>query len=225
MHVLAIGAHPDDIELGCGATLAAHAAGGDTVTMLVMTNGERGPTETIPRTSEQEQSAAILGAQLYWGGFADGAIPQGREPVDVIESLLFRVGADVVYSHSPRDTHQDHRAVAEATLAATRRLPRICLYESPSTRGFSPSHYVDVDGYLDTKMKMLEAHASQILSNGFVDLDAIEAQARYRGFQARRTLAEAFEVDRFVWDVAPLPRPGEASATRSTRPLPEEEVA
>ena len=211
MNVVAIGAHPDDIELGCGATLVAHRARGDTVTMLVMTTGERGPQDARPRIAEQEDAAALLGATLLWGGFDDGAVPEGRASVDVIQRVLRQVDADVVYAHSPRDSHQDHRATAVATLAACRRLSRVLLYESPTTQAFSPSVFIDVTNLVEEKVDLIRAHVSQVLKNGLVDLEAIEAQARYRGFQARIRHAEAFETDRFVWDIV----------TRSAAPLPE----
>src|SRR5207247_2163292 len=140
VNVLAIGAHPDDIELGCGATLATHRRRGDAIWLLVMTTGERGPQAARSRISEQEDAAALLGAQLRWGGFADGAVAAGRP-------------------------------------------------------GFEAKAY------------LVRGHVSQVLKNGLVDIEALEALARYRGFQARIRHAEAFEADRFVWDLAPVPSP------------------
>jgi LmbE family N-acetylglucosaminyl deacetylase len=201
MNVLAIGAHPDDIELGCGAALLAHRRLGDHIALLVMTSGEHGPQDGRSRVAEQLDAANILGAELYWGGFEDGAVPDGRASVDVIQSALAATGADVVYTHSPRDTHQDHRATAVASLAACRRTGRILLYESPTSVGFQPSVFVDVNGLVEDKVELLRAHFSQVLKNGLVDLEAIEAQARYRGFQSRVRNAEAFETHRFVWDL------------------------
>ena len=72
MRVLAVGAHPDDIELGCGGALLAHRARGDEITLLVMTTGEEGPQDARSRIREQEDAAALLGATLLWGGFPDG---------------------------------------------------------------------------------------------------------------------------------------------------------
>src|ERR1041384_2133012 len=105
MNVLAIGPHPDDIELGCGGTLLAHRARGDRVAMLVMTIGERGPQDREPRVREQEIAAERIGADLYWGGFDDGAVPEGRESTALIDEIACRFGADVIYTHSPRDSH------------------------------------------------------------------------------------------------------------------------
>lgn len=199
MNVLSVGAHPDDIELGCGAALLAHRRAGDHIAMLVMTTGEQGPQAARSRVEEQEDAAALLGADLFWGGFEDGAVPEGRAAIDVVQEAARAIGADIIYTHSPRDTHQDHRATAVASLAACRRLTRVLMYESPTTTAFSPSMFVDVKGLVESKIDVLRAHVSQVLKNGLVDLEAVEAQARYRGFQARIREAEAFETDRFLW--------------------------
>lgn len=204
MNVLAIGAHPDDIELGCGAALLAHRRRGDPVDLLVMTAGGRGPQDERSRVAEQEDAAAVLGAGLRWGSFEDGAVPEGRDAVDLIQRALLTTGADVVYSHVPRDTHQDHRATGAATQAACRRVCRVLQYESPTTIDFRPAVYVDVRGLVEHKLDVLRCHVSQVLKNGLVDLEAVEAQARYRGFQARLRWAEAFESQRFVWELPAL---------------------
>lgn len=202
MKVVAVGAHPDDIELGCGATLLKHRERGDHVTLLVMTTGERGPQDARSRIAEQEDAAALLGADLRWGGFTDGAVPDGRESVDAVQAVLNTCGADVVYTHFPQDSHQDHRATATATLAAARRSCRVLMYEAPTSQNFSPSIYVDVSGLVEPKVDLLRAHVSQVLKNGLVDLEAVEAAARYRGFQARVRHAEGFRAERFLWDLA-----------------------
>lgn len=133
MKVLAVGAHPDDVELGCGAALLAHRGRGDSVGLLVLTSGEHGPQGQSSRVSEQEIAASILGAELFWGGFEDGTVPEGRACVTVVEEAIRATGADVVYTHSPRDSHQDHRSAAVATLAAGRHVGRILMYETPSS--------------------------------------------------------------------------------------------
>jgi LmbE family N-acetylglucosaminyl deacetylase len=201
LNVLAVGAHPDDIELGCAATLVRHVAAGDRVTMLVMTTGDRGPQHTTSRVSEQEDAAKAIGADLLWGGFSDGTIPHGQETVNVIEEVLRSTGADVLYTHAPKDSHQDHVATATSALAAARRLNRVLCFQSPSTTGFEPTVFVDVDGTMTVKIESLLAHRSQVLRCEMVDLEAVEASSRYWGHRARMLHAEAFETPRFAWDI------------------------
>jgi LmbE family N-acetylglucosaminyl deacetylase len=212
MRVLAVGAHPDDIELGCGGTLLAHRARGDEVALLVMTTGERGPQDAKSRIREQEDAAALLDAGLLWGGFQDGEVDEGRDAVTVVQEAVARIGPDLIYTHAPDDTHQDHRATARAVLSAARRMRQVLLYESPTSTQFSPSIYVNVAAFIETKMDLLRAHMSQVLKNGLVDLEALEAQARYHGFRARLRYAEAFATDRFLWDIAPTSQPDKAPA-------------
>lgn len=203
VNVLAIGAHPDDVELGCGATLLAHRARGDRVALLTMTFGEQGPQALESRVREQEAAAELMGARLFWGGFDDGAVPEGRAATEVIDAVIQEVDADLIYTHSPRDTHQDHRATSIASLAAGRRVSRVLMYEAPTSQDFVPSLYVDVGDFLDGKVDAIRAHVSQVQKNRLVDLDAVTAQARYRGFEARldHGYAEGFAVARFVWDL------------------------
>jgi LmbE family N-acetylglucosaminyl deacetylase len=215
--VLAIGAHPDDIELGCGATLLAHSAAGDQVTMLVMTGGENGPGDAsavVGRRAEQEQAARTLGAQLLWGGLRDCSLVADAATVAVVERAIQQIEAEVVYVHAPDDSHQDHRATAAAALSAARRLSRVLHYQSPSTLSFSPTAFVDVTAYLSGKLAALGAHASQVELSAMVEPDAVVASARHWGAQARIGYAEAFAPTRMVIDLAPARR-------RSTDEVPE----
>jgi LmbE family N-acetylglucosaminyl deacetylase len=201
--VLAIGAHPDDVELGCGGTLLAHAAAGDAVSVLVMTGGENGPAATsAERRAEQEAAARVLGARLLWGGLTDCQVVADAAAVSVVERAIASVGADVVYVHAPEDSHQDHRAVAAATLSAARKLSQVVHYQSPSTLGFAPTVFVDVTGFLSGKLAALRAHASQVEASAMVEPDAVVAAARYWGAQARVGYAEAFAPTRLVLDLA-----------------------
>lgn len=200
--VLAIGAHPDDIELGCGASLLAHCAAGDEVTMLVLTGGESGPG-TSNRHTEQRVAAATLGAMLLWGGLVDCTLTPDAPTVRLIEAVVDETEADLIYVHAPEDSHQDHRAAAAATLSAGRRLPRVLHYQSPSTLSFTPTVFVDITAYLSGKLVALKAHASQVELSAMVEPDAVVASARHWGAYARIGYAEAFSPTRLVMDLAP----------------------
>lgn len=207
LNVLAIGAHPDDVELGCGGALLAHAAAGDSVTMLVVTGGEKGPGDIgrgAGRREEQEHAARLLGARLVWGGRTDCQVVPDSATVRLIEDVMAATRADIVYVHAPDDSHQDHRAVAAATLGAARRMSRVLHYQSPSTLQFNPTVYVDVTAYLSGKVAALSAHASQVEMSAMVEPDAVVASARHWGAQARIGYAEAFQPTRMVLDLAPV---------------------
>ncbi|GIF14237.1 PIG-L deacetylase family protein [Actinoplanes teichomyceticus] len=204
--VLAIGAHPDDIELGCGGTLAAHRAAGDAVTMLVVTGGQNGPGPVGERRAEAETAARSLDCLLLWGRLQDCAVQADAATIAVIEDAIRQTEADVVYVHAPDDSHQDHRAVAAATVSAARHNRRVLHYRSPSTTRFEPSVYVDISAHLDRKLAALACHRSQVASSAMVDPEVVAASARHFGAQARVRFAEAFVPSRFVWDLSPPPQ-------------------
>ncbi|MEU4619546.1 PIG-L deacetylase family protein [Actinoplanes sp. NPDC023801] len=203
--VLAVGAHPDDIELGCGGTLAAHRAAGDAVTMLVVTGGQNGPGVTAGRRREAEAAARALDCLLIWGSLVDCEVSPDAATIALIERAVAETEADVVYVHAPDDSHQDHRAVAAATISAARHGRRILHYRSPSTTRFEPSLFVDISAHLNRKIDALSCHRSQVENSAMVDPEVVAASARHFGAQARVRYAEAFVPARFVWDLAAPP--------------------
>jgi LmbE family N-acetylglucosaminyl deacetylase len=202
-NVLAIGAHPDDVELGCGGTLARHVAQGDSVNLLVITRGEAGPGVVGDRVAEVERAATILGVQnLVWGDQPDGRVSTDELGlVHLIEDAMNAFSVERVYSHGVADSHQDHRAVALATLGATRMARCVLAYDSPSSLGFNPSVFVDITGYLDKKLQALSAHVSQVSQSSMASTSLVRTNAGYRGFQARVEAAEGFLPVRLILDV------------------------
>lgn len=210
--VLAIGAHPDDIEMGCGGALASHRAAGDAVTMLVLTGGQSGSGDVALRRAEQERAARVLDSVLIWAGLVDCALTADQATISMIENVMSTVGADIVYVHSPDDSHQDHRAATAATLSAARFGCSILHYRSPSTLHFHPTVFVEISEFLDRKLEALDHHRSQVDHSSMVDPDAIRASARHFGAQARVRYAEAFAPARFVWDLHPVSLPPETDS-------------
>ncbi|MEV6595855.1 PIG-L family deacetylase [Actinoplanes sp. NPDC051346] len=206
--VLAVGARPGDLELGCAGTLAAHRAAGDSVTMLVLSCD--GPEH--PLTRGAEASARALDCLLVWGpeaadrrrsqdrrergrGGADrrtrdvpGAAWDGAA-VAAIENVLTGVDADVIYVPAPDDSDAERRTAAAATGCAARHSGRILHYAGESTLRFEPTLYVDITAYLERKLAVV------------TDPELPTATARHYGAQARVRYAEAFAPERFVWDL------------------------
>ncbi|MDA1000289.1 MAG: PIG-L family deacetylase, partial [bacterium] len=111
MNILAIGPHPDDLEYGCGGTLARYAAGGHRVNMLVLTQGGEGGDASI-RRREQETAAEILGIQeLTFGEYPDTRIPLDKDFISFLEGMMEKTKPDIIFVHHGNDTHQDHRTV------------------------------------------------------------------------------------------------------------------
>ena len=103
MNVLAIGAHPDDLEYGCAGTLIHHAQRGDQVYMMVVTNGNKGGEAEL-RQQEQLEAAKVIGAKdVIFGGYDDTRFECDRESIMRIEEVIARVEADVVYTHFGED--------------------------------------------------------------------------------------------------------------------------
>jgi LmbE family N-acetylglucosaminyl deacetylase len=205
--VLAIGAHPDDIELGCAGALARYRAEGLATHGLIVTHGERGldgrgnHLTAGARTGEATRAAAVLGLQtLQVLEHPDGRLPEHEMAIrNDLESVIRRLQPDIVLTHNRHDPHADHRIVAALSLEAARGVPNVLCYENPTTPpDFQPNLYVDVSGYLDTKVVALRCHDSQS-GKPYIGEDLIRSMARVRGYQARVTFAEAFEAIRVRW--------------------------
>ncbi|QCX27380.1 PIG-L family deacetylase [Nocardioides jishulii] len=176
--VLAVGAHPDDVEIGVGATLAAHAAAGDKITILTMSQGAVGG-DTAARHAEATAAAAVVGAELVHLDFPDTRMDVAPGLITAIEEVVARVEPDRVYMHGIHDRHQDHRAVHSAVEVAARGVPSVWCFQSPSsTVSFMPNRFVDVDGFVETKLRMLAAYASQS-HREYMQPDVVRAAARY----------------------------------------------
>lgn len=192
--VLAIGAHPDDVEVGIGGLLAAHTAHGDEVAILTLTHGERSGAEL---EAESREAARLLGAALYLEDLPDAQVAAGEPTLGTIQRVIAEVDPHAVYTHSLNDFHQDHRAVNRATMVAARRVRTVACYQSPSaTVEFHPNRFVGIDGFVDAKLALLDCFASQVGASEHLDSDLIVATARYWSRHGGGHHAEPLEVVR-----------------------------
>jgi LmbE family N-acetylglucosaminyl deacetylase len=194
--VLAIGAHPDDVEIGCGGALAKHRACGDILHILTLSRGAAGGDVNV-RTAEAQRAAALLGAKLEFGNLRDAHITEGVETIQIIEAALRELRPTHVYTHCLEDTHQDHRAVHAASLVAARDVPNVYCYQSPSsTVEFRPNRFVDITDYKNAKLQAIGAYKSQVDRMASLQDDVIVSTARYWGRYAGHTLAEPMRIVR-----------------------------
>ncbi len=195
VNILAIGAHPDDIEFGCGGALIKYTQKGHRLFLLVMTGGGLGGSSSV-RTQEQKASGKILGAEkIYWGGYEDTHLVVDIDLIDKIEAVIAEVKPDFIFCNFPDDTHQDHRHLAQAIMSATRYIRNVLFFEGPTTQNFNPQVFVDISDTLDRKVEALQAHHSQVMKTNIEDLSIVEvarSSANFRGIQGRVKFAEAF---------------------------------
>jgi LmbE family N-acetylglucosaminyl deacetylase len=198
--VLAIGAHPDDIEVAIGGSLAKMRDVGYTIHEIVMTRGGKGGNVDT-RPGEARNGAEFLGLEgLQVLDFADTCLSaEVINIANVLEETIAKTRPDIIFTHSKNDLHQDHRAVYEATMQATRdtRTTILC-YESPSaTQDFYPTYFIDVGKYVDVKLRAIREHWGQ-RKKPYMKPDVIRGKLAFRGSQAKVNYAEGFEVARMV---------------------------
>ena len=221
MRILAIGAHPDDIELGCGASLALFKKKGHEVHLLVLTKGEASGDPSAREKECQESAKTLCADKVHFGNLKDTQITDGIQTILGIERIIHKITPEIIFAHSPKDCHQDHRNAGLASMSAARNAKKVLLYESPAAmRDFCPQLFIDVTSTFEVKLKALEAFGSQVRKIYFKGnnhpmerspaaglaripyvSNASEGLARFRGFQAGVELAEGFEVGKFLLEI------------------------
>jgi LmbE family N-acetylglucosaminyl deacetylase len=204
---LAIGAHADDVEFGCGATLAKWAAAGSEVHLCVLTDGSKGSWDpatdvaelVATRRREQEAAADVLGIKtVHFLGLVDGELEDGLDQRAALSAVIREVQPDVVIGHDPWKRyrlHPDHRAAGTLTIDAIvaardphffpgrgepHRPETLLLFEAEET-----DHFEDVTSVLDAKIKALLAHKTQWHSTMGIDPNAPDAETQRTAFEAR----------------------------------------
>jgi len=200
-NILAFGAHPDDIELGCAGTLIKHVKTGQNVYLCVLSEGQEAG-DPVLRKKEQEEAVHRLGAkELIWGGWSDTQFEVSKASVDFVESVVAKVRPYEIYLNYANDSHQDHRTLAQCVISATRYNKRVLFYEDYTSYNFQPDIFVDIKDELDQKIRVISAFASQVGRNfpsGQTMLDGVKSMAQFRGFQAKVHYAEGFKAVRYL---------------------------
>lgn len=219
MRVLAVGCHPDDLEIACGGTLRKYSEEGAEVYMCHVANGNMGHVEILPdelrkvRTREAEEAGRILGARKVFNLDVDDVTVNrfDNDVVDAMADVVRRVRPDVIITHNETDYMQDHvetsRLVFNGSFVSslTHKSVKYAAYDQfvpiyyMDTLGgvnFIPTHYVDITGQIETKLEALGKHESQIkwmLEHDHIDfLDMIRTCSRFRGYQCGVRFAEGF---------------------------------
>jgi LmbE family N-acetylglucosaminyl deacetylase len=194
--VLAIGAHPDDIEIGCAGALFNHRRRGDRVSMLTLGSGRDKGVEA--GSWESLMAARLIGGQLLAGDLSMRDLGDLVLTSRMIDGVVAALDPTVVYVHSRNDDNHDHRAVHEATMRAVRAVPQVYAYQTPSsTPAFDPTKLVPIDDVVTAKADMLRLLLDK---EGRADInpDRVVETARHwaRQLPARTRYAEPFEIIR-----------------------------
>lgn len=220
MNVLAIGCHPDDLEIGCGGTLAKLAAQGHRVTMVHAANGNKGhkliPSDELRniRKLEAQSAGRLIGAEVVSLDVPDLYVKSDSdELVGKLVQVIRRVQPDFIITHPPEDYMKDHmevsRAVFDASFAATvpyydqesgqeahYKVAPIYYMDTLAGVGFLPTDYVDISDYIELKIQMNDSHQSQIKwlyeHDGIDFLDFVRTVSKFRGLQCGKPYAEGF---------------------------------
>jgi LmbE family N-acetylglucosaminyl deacetylase len=219
VRVLAVGAHPDDLEILCAGTLLRYVQDSHDVVMCNVAAGDKGSTThaqdeiSAIRLQEARRSAEIAGAEHRTLGIPDcevsAADPEQR--LQMVE-LIREARPEMILTHHPADYMGDHREVSalvfaagvDATLSLLRTAsphhdviaPPLYYMDTLAGVGFSPTEYVDISDVIETKLEMLAAHESQVrFLGGREDVsirDDTRTASRFRGMQAGVRYAEGF---------------------------------
>jgi N-acetylglucosamine malate deacetylase 1 len=216
--VLVVTAHPDDMEILCGGTVAKYRARGDEVTICHACSGHLGHMEIEPdvlvpmRWDEAQRGADIVGARHTTLGLDDLHVVNTEDVVCRLAGIMREARPTVILTHDPNDYMPDHSDLAEIVLKASfvatlphykgvdgevwPVVPPVYFCDTLMGIGFAPEDYVDISDTIETKLSMLACHASQV--DWLRDHDGIDViantrtVAQFRGLQCGVPYAEAF---------------------------------
>lgn len=207
MKVLAIGAHFDDIELGCSGTLLKHKENSDELYLLVITHSGYSKGDEFLRSSDEAKkegtkSAEQLGAELICLDKEPLVLVPTESFVLDIEAIINEINPDRVYTHQPTDTHGDHAAVGIASLRACRKCPEVFLYRSNwYIMDSSPNDnfYVDISNYIDSKISLIKNFESEMRKVNYTWLEFVKKQNEAAGAKINVQYAETFHIVKMFW--------------------------
>jgi len=206
-NVLGVGAHYDDLELGCGGTLIKHVENGDNVTMIVLTDSAyQDPSQKVIRTAEEagregKEAAKIIGAELICLNYKVFMVPFDDFLGSIIQGYIEDLKIDVVYSHWVNDLHRDHQNAARTTLMAGRHIPKFLMYRSnfyDTEQLFRGNVYSDISDVIELKSDAMMAYKSELERVNYRWLDFFLNQHENDGQKIGVRYAECFEIVRYL---------------------------
>ncbi|MGE5340712.1 MAG: PIG-L deacetylase family protein [Candidatus Omnitrophota bacterium] len=207
MNVLGVGAHYDDLELGCSGTLIKHVRNGDNVTMLVITdsayNNMDGESVRSKEVAYDEglRASEIIGARLLCLNYNTFLVPFDETLTKKIGHLIETLKIDTIYSHWLHDLHRDHQYTAKSTLMAGRHVQRFLMYRSNyygTETMFNGNFYSDISDHMEKKIEVIKAHRSEMERVRYKWLEFFKNQNANDGQIIGVDYAESFQIIRYL---------------------------
>ena len=202
--VLALGAHPDDTELGCGGSLVKLGALGSKLHVATFSRcGDETPDNPETRTAEYRAASKIIGVDrpiIY--DFPNRELPEHRNEIMAeMEKLQSQLEPDLVFIPFLEDPHQDHETVARAAIRTFRRRETVLQFEilRYGSHSFTPSLFIDITDSIERKIEALARYESQLKRRAYFDNESFRSVARTRGAQSGYDYAEGFVVYKMFW--------------------------
>jgi LmbE family N-acetylglucosaminyl deacetylase len=199
--ILVFGAHPDDLEIGMGGTIAKLSGLGYEVQPVIATL----PNFVKSDTKEGRKSESLLAAKVMgckppvFLDLSPDEMVFGRKFITLVDSLVTKYKPESVFTQWYGDSHQDHQILTKSVISACRDQNNLFMYETTIPGGitessFRPQLFVDITQTIDVKKNALECFQSQFIRCGEIWIPAILGRCSFRGYQINSKYAEAFEV-------------------------------
>lgn len=203
MNILAIGAHPDDIEFGCSGTLNKMKELGNKIIFLIMTKGENWEKRDAKiRIDEQKLSCDMQRVdKTYYLDIEDGRITVEIDTIEKIEKIIIENSIKTIFTNDPDDNHQDHRELADIIKSVIKLCDNVFYYETLSSRNFKANMLVNISNEYDYKKNVLRLFHSQILKyekRGVDYMETIELINKLHGIKSKCKFAEGFYVEKMI---------------------------
>ena len=215
MGILFIGAHPDDIELGCGGAICYFVENKPNYELFCYhtTNGVysdindekvRDFEEINETTRKSLSSLGIKKENIYFSNTPATQLKIEKESISEIQKLIIAQNIKIIFTHSNPDTyHQDHMNTHFISLAAARRyVNNIIVYELYSDNAgglMAPNSYIDISKYIEKKCNAIRYHKTEYDKFGKEKwIDDVKTLAKYRGMQVNVDYAEGFQIMKYL---------------------------
>lgn len=191
--IIFVGAHPDDIEIACAGLLCKIDRMEYEIKFIICSKGENGGDPEVRENEVFESYNKLKINCVETFEYPDGEIPVNNDSVSEIQREILEFNPDIVFTHYPEDTHQDHRAVSKIVQSICyRKNINLIYYDSYSSINFNPNLFTEIS--FDLKESILECFPSQLKKSDIYN--KCRYKAEHFGYLANCNFAEGFIVDK-----------------------------